>query len=229
MWMTTAGILSRGRDVARAGGVDGVGRGRIFLAAVEVVERGGVDDQIGHGIPWRESFMELVFAYIDPGLGSLVIQALIAGLVAAPIIFRRQLMRFTHRLLGQDDPPELPSSPADTPQGWLRPALRPAIQRRPASSAIQAHTAIPPASSIRRDGVIYRQIDPSFADDSQGYPDSGLYDRLRDEGVVIAHTEVDPELAAEPPAHRRHPAGAARAHLLFPTSGPSASCRTRRC
>ena len=55
---------------------------------------------------------------------------------------------------------------------------------------------------FRRDGVIYRQIDPSFADDWQGYLDSGLYDRLRDEGVVIPHTEVDLELAAEPPAHR---------------------------
>ncbi len=55
---------------------------------------------------------------------------------------------------------------------------------------------------FRRDGVIYRQIDPSFADDWQGYLDSGLYDRLREEGIVIPHTEVDPDLAAEPPAHR---------------------------
>ncbi len=54
----------------------------------------------------------------------------------------------------------------------------------------------------RRDGVIYRQIDPSFADDWQGYLDSGLYDRLRDEVVVIAHTEVDLDLAAAPPAYR---------------------------
>ncbi len=34
--------------------------------------------------------MELIFAYIDPGSGSLVIQALIAGMVAVPVIFRRQ-------------------------------------------------------------------------------------------------------------------------------------------
>ncbi len=40
--------------------------------------------------------MEPVLAYIDPGSGSLVIQALIAGLVAAPVIFRRQLMRIVN-------------------------------------------------------------------------------------------------------------------------------------
>lgn len=46
--------------------------------------------------------MDLVFAYIDPGSGSLVIQALIAGLVAAPIIFRNQLRRFVHLVRGED-------------------------------------------------------------------------------------------------------------------------------
>ena len=54
---------------------------------------------------------------------------------------------------------------------------------------------------FRRDGVLYRQIAPSFADDWQRYLDSGLYDRLREEGVVIPHTAVDVGLAAEPPAH----------------------------
>jgi len=37
--------------------------------------------------------MDLLFAYIDPGSGSLVIQALIAGLVALPIFFRHQISR----------------------------------------------------------------------------------------------------------------------------------------
>jgi hypothetical protein len=37
--------------------------------------------------------MELVFAYIDPGSGSLIVQALIAGLVAIPIFFRRHIAR----------------------------------------------------------------------------------------------------------------------------------------
>ncbi len=37
--------------------------------------------------------MDLFFAYIDPGSGSLIIQALIAGLVALPIFFRHQISR----------------------------------------------------------------------------------------------------------------------------------------
>ncbi len=54
---------------------------------------------------------------------------------------------------------------------------------------------------FRRDGVVYRQIDPTFADDWQGYLESGLYERLRDEGIVIPHEAVDLELAPSPPAH----------------------------
>lgn len=35
----------------------------------------------------------MIFAYIDAGSGSLIIQALIAGLVAIPIFFRAQLAK----------------------------------------------------------------------------------------------------------------------------------------
>ncbi len=35
----------------------------------------------------------MVFAYLDAASGSLIIQALIAGLVAVPIFFRAQLSR----------------------------------------------------------------------------------------------------------------------------------------
>jgi hypothetical protein len=35
----------------------------------------------------------MIFAYIDPNAGSLVIQAVIAMLVAVPFFFRRQLAR----------------------------------------------------------------------------------------------------------------------------------------
>ena len=55
---------------------------------------------------------------------------------------------------------------------------------------------------FHRDGVVYRQIDPSFADEWQAYLDSGLYDRLVAEGIVLAHEDADPALAAEPPAFR---------------------------
>jgi ribosomal protein L11 methylase PrmA len=55
---------------------------------------------------------------------------------------------------------------------------------------------------FRRDGVVYRQIAPSFAEDWTSYLDSGLYAQLLEEGVVLAHEEVDVDLAAEPPAFR---------------------------
>ena len=44
--------------------------------------------------------MEFVLAYIDPGSGSLLIQALIAGLVAIPIFFRHQITRAIRALRG---------------------------------------------------------------------------------------------------------------------------------
>ena len=47
--------------------------------------------------------MELVLAYIDPGSGSLIIQALIAGLVAIPIFFRHQITRVIRRVRGRGE------------------------------------------------------------------------------------------------------------------------------
>jgi hypothetical protein len=37
--------------------------------------------------------MHLVFLYIDPGAGSLVIQAIIAGLVSIPFFFRNAIRK----------------------------------------------------------------------------------------------------------------------------------------
>ena len=45
--------------------------------------------------------MELVFAYIEPGSGSLLIQALIAGLVAIPIFFRNHIGRAIRAVRGR--------------------------------------------------------------------------------------------------------------------------------
>ena len=47
--------------------------------------------------------MELIFAYIDPGSGSLIIQGLIAGLVAIPVFFRHQIARFLRRVRGEEE------------------------------------------------------------------------------------------------------------------------------
>ncbi|MDQ3552990.1 MAG: hypothetical protein M3395_01060 [Chloroflexota bacterium] len=47
----------------------------------------------------------MVFAYLDAASGSLIIQALIAGLVAIPIFFRVQLSKGGHalkRVLGRE-------------------------------------------------------------------------------------------------------------------------------
>ena len=61
--------------------------------------------------------MDFTLAYIDPGSGSLLIQALIAGLVAAPIFYRRQIMRVTQRFRGQDTPAEMSPAPDDAAKG----------------------------------------------------------------------------------------------------------------
>lgn len=47
--------------------------------------------------------MEL--AYIDPGSGSLIIQALIATIVAVPFFFRTQIARAVRILRSRDDGP----------------------------------------------------------------------------------------------------------------------------
>ncbi len=46
--------------------------------------------------------MHPVLAYIDPVSGSLLIQGLIAALVAAPFVFRQQIRRFVRRMRGQE-------------------------------------------------------------------------------------------------------------------------------
>ncbi len=58
--------------------------------------------------------MDPVLAYIDAGSGSLIIQALIAGLVAAPFVFRQQLGRVVRRLRGEPQPAVDPMEPIPT-------------------------------------------------------------------------------------------------------------------
>jgi hypothetical protein len=57
--------------------------------------------------------MELFFAYIDPGSGSLIIQALIAGLVAIPIFFRHQISRFLRAVRGGEEKGSAALAPTD--------------------------------------------------------------------------------------------------------------------
>ena len=47
--------------------------------------------------------MHLVFLYIDPGAGSLVIQAIIAGLVSIPFFFRNAIRKTFGRFQSKPD------------------------------------------------------------------------------------------------------------------------------
>ena len=47
--------------------------------------------------------MSHLLAYIDPGSGSLIIQAVIATLIAIPIFFRAQIARIVNRFRGRTE------------------------------------------------------------------------------------------------------------------------------
>jgi superfamily II DNA or RNA helicase len=59
--------------------------------------------------------MDLLPAYIDPGSGSLIIQAVIATLIAIPFFFRQHIGRFVRMVRGREDAPAdvTPTSPHD--------------------------------------------------------------------------------------------------------------------
>lgn len=57
--------------------------------------------------------MAHLLAYIDPGSGSLIIQVVIATLVAIPIFFRTQIGRLVHAIRGTKEE----QSPADDVAG----------------------------------------------------------------------------------------------------------------
>ena len=44
--------------------------------------------------------MRVLQAYIDPGTGTLIVQALIAAIVAVPLFFRHQIARFARLARG---------------------------------------------------------------------------------------------------------------------------------
>jgi hypothetical protein len=59
--------------------------------------------------------MDPVLAYIDVGSGSLIIQAVIAGLVAAPFVFRTQTARLIAKVRGVK-PDAATNEPVATPE-----------------------------------------------------------------------------------------------------------------
>jgi hypothetical protein len=46
----------------------------------------------------------VILAYIDPGAGSMVIQLLIASILAIPFLFRQAISRTVRRLRGRPEP-----------------------------------------------------------------------------------------------------------------------------
>ena len=46
--------------------------------------------------------MDVFFAYIDPGSGSLMIQAIIAGIIAVPFFFRSRISSFVRAIRGTE-------------------------------------------------------------------------------------------------------------------------------
>ena len=62
--------------------------------------------------------MDLIFAYVDPGSGSLIIQAVIAGLVAAPFVFRNKLRQWSQSVrhaIGRDREEATEPAPGSEP------------------------------------------------------------------------------------------------------------------
>jgi hypothetical protein len=58
--------------------------------------------------------MHLVFGYIDPGAGSLVIQAIIAGLVSIPFFFRNAIRNTIGRFRRETPPTDEKGSTTTT-------------------------------------------------------------------------------------------------------------------
>lgn len=56
---------------------------------------------------------DLLLAYIDPGSGSLIIQVVIATIVAIPIFFRTQIARFVNLARGRKETPVTQSAVAE--------------------------------------------------------------------------------------------------------------------
>ena len=71
---------------------------------------------------------------------------------------------------------------------------RPAAEREPGSYRD------PSGFVFRRDGVLYRQINASFADDWAAFESSGLHTALVNEGILVADAPASVDLAPEPGA-----------------------------
>ncbi len=65
-----------------------------------------------------------------------------------------------------------------------------------------------------KDGVLYRQVNQSYAPDFALLKDSGLYDKLIKAGLLIPHIEADIKAPATGPGLQNHPPGTSPIHIL---------------
>src|SRR5262245_33569191 len=85
-----------------------------------------------------------------------------------------------------------PGRPTDEPTS-------PLVDRRAGDSVREPSSYRDPAGFVfRRDGVLYRQINASFADRWADLTASGLLDRLQTGGILIDHEVAPLELAQDP-------------------------------
>jgi hypothetical protein len=56
-----------------------------------------------------------ILAYIDPGSGSLLLQAILAAIISVPFFFRRTIGDVLHRLRGGSKPDAVPDADGSKP------------------------------------------------------------------------------------------------------------------
>lgn len=57
--------------------------------------------------------MNILLAYIDPGSGSLLIQAIIASIVAVPFLLRRQVAQLVDAIRGRNPERDASTAPSE--------------------------------------------------------------------------------------------------------------------
>ena len=148
-----------------------------------------------------------LLAYIDPGSGSLFVQAVIATVLVVPFFLRSQIRKGIDRIRGSGRRPRPPDSPAARRRRSSTAALTPDPGGRVTSSNAPGTAAItrdpgsfrdPSGFVFRRDGVLYRQVNRVFADDWKAAVDAGVLRRWQESGRLVDHEVVDISLAADP-------------------------------
>ena len=128
--------------------------------------------------------MKVWLLYIDPGSGSYLVQAIIAGVLGTLFYFKNIWRRVKFLSL----------------EGHLQCGF---AQKQPIEHALDTffHSASfrdPSGFVFLKKGVVYRQVNHSYAADYELLMQSGLYQRLTEAKLLIPHEEVDENLTGSP-------------------------------